>query len=49
MHLNGYNIWYEFTDLFNSERLLSIPRFFDDIELLRRKWQSSNVENVAEL
>jgi terminal uridylyltransferase len=24
-------------------------RFFDDIELLRQRWQSSNVESVAEL
>lgn len=24
-------------------------RFFDDIELLRQKWQSSNGETVAEL
>jgi len=24
-------------------------RFFDDIELLRQRWQSSNTESVAEL
>lgn len=25
------------------------PRFFDDINLLRERWQSSNTETVAEL
>ncbi|EMD35083.1 hypothetical protein CERSUDRAFT_54323, partial [Gelatoporia subvermispora B] len=37
-HLNGYNIW-----------RVSWTLFFDDIELLRQKWKSSNTETVAEL
>lgn len=29
--------------------LISRQRFFDDIELLRQRWQSANTETVAEL
>jgi hypothetical protein len=29
--------------------LIEVIRFFDDIELLRQRWQSQNTETVAEL
>ena len=29
--------------------IISFYRFFDDIELLCQRWQSSNTESVAEL
>lgn len=39
------------SDVLLPTRLLFIKftRFFDDIELLRQRWQSTNTETVAEL
>lgn len=51
MHIGEHNIWWDCLTSSVSQiiHVLTPDRFFDDIELLRQKWQSANMETVAEL
>lgn len=49
-HIGGHNTWSVLLAFIASEASLTPRcRFFDDIELLRQRWQSSNTDSVADL
>ena len=48
-HIGEHNIWLVVAMHWQCSRLTRFHRFFDDIELLKERWQSSNTENVGEL
>lgn len=48
-HIGGHNTWLVLAIITRKLFLTPCCRFFDDIELLRQRWQSSNTDSVADL
>jgi hypothetical protein len=48
-HIGGHNTWLVLAIITRKLSLTQCCRFFDDIELLRQRWQSSNTDSVADL
>jgi len=48
-HIGEHNTWWVLSSITRNIYLTQCRRFFDDIELLRQRWQSSNTDSVADL